>query len=51
MYKNIKNLLNNEKLELEMNNINEKLEFNMEEILLSNYLFCGYNLNNINYIL
>jgi len=51
MYKNIKNLLNNEKLELEMNNINEKLEFNMEEILLSNYLFCGYNLNNIKYIL
>ena len=49
MYKNITNLLNNEKLELEMNNINEKLQFNMEEILLSSYLFCGYNLNNIKY--
>ena len=34
MYKNIKNLLNNEKLELEMNDINEKFEFNMEAILL-----------------
>lgn len=47
MYKNIKNVVNNQKLELEMNNINEKLEFNPEEILLSNYLFCGYNINNI----
>lgn len=50
IYKNIKSLINNEKLELEMNNINENLEFNMEEILLANYLFCGYNPNNIKYI-
>lgn len=48
---NIKNLINNDKIDLEMNHINEKLIFNMEEILLSNYLFCGYNLNNIEYIL
>jgi hypothetical protein len=48
-YKNIKNILNNQELELKINNINEKLEFNMEELLLSNYLLCGYNLNNIEF--
>ena len=47
MYKDINSLINNENLELEINNINEKLEFNMEEILLSEYLFCGYNFNKI----
>ena len=50
IYKNIKNVINNKEIETEMNNINEKLEFNMEELLLSNYLLCGYNLNNIEYI-
>lgn len=49
LYKNIKNIINNKKIESEMNAINEKFEFNMENILLSNYLFCGYNINNIEY--
>lgn len=50
MYKNINNIMNNDQIELQMNNINEKMLFNMEEILLSNYLFYGYDVNNINYI-
>lgn len=50
IYKNIKNVINNKKIESEMNNINEKLEINMEELLLSNYLLCGYDINNIEYI-
>ena len=50
IYKNIKNIINNKELETKMNNINEMFEFNMEELLLSNYLLCGYNLNNIEYI-
>ena len=50
MYKNLESLINNERLEVEMNNINEKLYFNMEEVLLSNYLFCGYNFNNMKYL-
>lgn len=50
MYKNIKNLINNDKIHLEMKHMNETLIFNMEEILLSNYLFCGYNVNNIEFI-
>ena len=50
MYKNITNIMNNDQIELQMNNINEKMLFNMEEILLSNYLFYGYDVNNINYI-
>jgi len=50
IYKNIKNIINNKELETKMNNINEMLDFNMEELLLSNYLLCGYNLNNIEYI-
>jgi len=49
IYKNIKNLINNEKIELEMNNMNELLAFNMENLLLANYLFCGYTLNNISW--
>lgn len=49
LYKNIMNIVNNYKLELQMNNINEKMLFNMEEILLANYLFYGYDINNINY--
>ena len=50
LYNNIKDLINNEKIELVMNKLNEKLEFNMEEILLANYLFYNYNFNNIKYI-
>jgi len=50
IYKNIKNIINNKELETKMNNINEILDINMEELLLSNYLLCGYNLNNIEYI-
>lgn len=51
LYKNIKNIINNTEIELKLNNIHETLIFNMEELLLSNYLFCGYDLNNIEYIL
>lgn len=51
IYKNIKNIINNEEIELKMNNTKEKLEFNMEELLLSNYLFCGYDVNDIEYVL
>jgi hypothetical protein len=50
IYKNIKNIINNKELETKMNNINETFDINMEELLLSNYLLCGYNLNNIEYI-
>jgi hypothetical protein len=50
IYKNIKNIINNKEIEREMNNINEGFEINMENLLLSNYLLCGYNLNNIEYI-
>lgn len=50
LYNNIKDLINNEKIELVMNKVNEKLEFNMENILLANYLFYNYNFNNIKYI-
>ena len=34
LYKNIENIINNKEIELKINNINEKLEFNMEEFLL-----------------
>ena len=51
LYKNIENIINNKEIELKINNINEKLEFNMEEFLLSNYLYCGYDINNIKYVL
>lgn len=51
IYKNIKNIINNKDIELKMNNIKEKLEFNMEELLLSNYLFYGYDVNDIEYVL
>lgn len=50
IYKNIKNLINNKKIDEAMNNINEPLLINMEQLLLSNYLLCGYNLNNIEYL-
>ena len=51
IYKNIKNIINNKDIELKMNNIKEKLNFNMEELLLSNYLFYGYDVNDIEYVL
>lgn len=51
LYKNIKNIINNKEIEIKINNINEKFDCNMEELLLSNYLFCGYDINNIEYIL
>ena len=49
LYKNIKNIINNKELEIEMNNIGETIMINMEAHLLSNYLLNGYNLNNIEY--
>jgi len=49
-YKNIKNIINNMEIEIKLNNINEKFIWNAEEIMLSNYLFYGYNVNNIEYI-
>jgi hypothetical protein len=51
LYKNISNIINNNEIEMKINNINEKLEFNMEEMLLSNYLFCGLEIDNIELIL
>jgi hypothetical protein len=51
LYKNIKNMINNTEIEKKINDINETLEFNMENLLLSNYLLCGYTVNNIEYIL
>ena len=50
LYKNIKYLINSEEIEQKMARIDENFEFNMEEMLLSSYLFCGYDINNINYI-
>lgn len=47
LYHNIKNIINNTDLENKMNNINETHAFNAEEILLSNYLYCGYSMNDI----
>ena len=51
LYKNIKNIINSKEIEMKINNFNEKMEFNMENILFSSYLFNGYNVNNIEYIL
>lgn len=50
LYKNINNVVNNEKIEVKTNYINQKFEFNMEEYLLSNYLLCNYDINSIEYI-
>lgn len=49
LYHNIKNIINNKDIENKINSINEKLEFNMEEYLLSNYLYCGYDMNDVIY--
>lgn len=49
LYKNIKNIINNNKILMKMHNINESMIFNMEEIVLSNYFFCGYDINNIEF--
>jgi hypothetical protein len=38
-YENMPNIINNKNLETAMNNINEKLELNMEEYATANYLF------------
>ena len=50
-YKNIKNIINNMEIDTKIININEKMIFNSEEMLLSNYLFYGYDVNNIEYTL
>lgn len=42
LFKNIKNIINNKIIENKLKNINEKLLFNMEELLLSNYLYYDY---------
>ena len=49
LFKNIKNIINNKKIENKLKNINEKLLFNMEELLLSNYLYYDYNIKDILY--
>ena len=48
LYKNMQNIINNKELEYKINNINEKLELNMEEYLLANYLYY-YNTEDIIY--
>lgn len=50
LYKNIKSIINNKEIEQKMNNINETFVFNMERHLLSNYLYYGYDVNDIVFI-
>jgi len=50
LYKNIPNITNNKEIEHKMNNINETFVFNMEGYLLSNYLYCGYDVSDIVFI-
>lgn len=50
LYKNIKNIINNKEIEEKINNINERLEFNIEEYLLANYLYYGYDIRDVLFI-
>ena len=48
LYPNLKNIINNKKLEKIINNLGEKLEINMEEIILANYLLY-FDIKNVRY--
>jgi hypothetical protein len=50
LYDNIKHIINNNDLDVKLKSLNEGLAFNAEEYLLANYLFCGYNVNDIVYM-
>ena len=50
LYGNIKHIINNPELVIEMKNLNERMMFNAEEYLLASYLFCGYSVNDIEYV-
>jgi hypothetical protein len=41
------NIINDKDIENKIININENFEFNMEEYLLSSYLYCGYDMNDL----
>lgn len=43
LYNNIKNIINNDELDIKLKNVNEKLLFNSEEHLLASFFLCGYN--------
>ena len=51
IYKNMKNIINNVKIEMKLNSLDEELLFRPEELLFSSFLLCGYNIQDIKYIL
>ena len=50
LYENIKHIINNDDLDIKLKTLNETFAFNAEEYLLANYLFCGYNIDDIDYM-
>jgi hypothetical protein len=50
LYKNIKNIINNDEIDIKIKMLNEKLLFNSEEYLLASLLFSGYSVHDIEYL-